>query len=100
MRTVLLTTILIMAAIPSALAGVVDDWLSDLESSVGASAYNSGSRGYLSAGSVNARVSSTSEYLMSINPPRLDAGACGVDLFLGGMSYMDIDYLGDKLEAV
>lgn len=81
-------------------AGVVDDWLNDLESTTGAGAYNSGTRGYLTAGSINARANSTNEYLMSINPPRLKAGSCGIDLFLGGMSFMDIDYLGDKLEAV
>jgi conjugative transfer pilus assembly protein TraH len=81
-------------------AGVVDDWLDQSEAHSGAGAYHSGNRGYLSAGSINARISSDREYLMSINPPRLKAGECGVDLFLGGMSYMDIDYLGDKLEAI
>jgi conjugative transfer pilus assembly protein TraH len=81
-------------------AGVVDDWLGQLESSAGPTAYNSGTRGYLSAGSIRASVPNNTEYLASFSPPRLDSGACGVDLFLGGFSYMDIQYLGDKIEKM
>jgi conjugative transfer pilus assembly protein TraH len=81
-------------------AGVVDDWLGQLEDSAGPSAYHSGTRGYYSAGSIRASVPSNTEYLASFSPPRLDSGACGVDLFLGGFSYMDIQYLGDKIEKM
>lgn len=100
MKNLLKAFAITASIVPFSTAGVVDDWLDDLESTTGPTAYNSGTRGYLTAGSISARAPSTNEYLMSINPPRLEAGACGVDLFLGGMSFMDIDYLGDKLEAV
>lgn len=93
-------SILLIATFPSAHADIVSDWLNKLESSAGPSQYHSGTRGYLSAGSIQASIPSTNEYLMSFSPPKINAGACGVDLFLGGFSFMDIQYLGDKLEAI
>ena len=94
--------IIFLTALAPALShsGVVSDWVDKARGASNASGYHTGTRGYYSAGSISARVPSSAEFIMSINPPRLVPGACGNDLFLGGMSFMDIEYIGEKLESM
>jgi len=57
-------------------------------------------RGYITAGGMSGRVDVHNDYLMSISQPKIRAGCGGIDMFLGGMSFLDPDYLVQKLESI
>src|SRR3546814_17290635 len=48
-------------------------------------------RGYLTAGGMSGRVDVHNDYLMSLSLPMVKAGCGGIDMFLGGMSFLDPD---------
>src|SRR3546814_9800935 len=47
-------------------------------------------RGYLTAGGMSGRVDVHNDYLMSLSLPKVKAGCGGIDMFLGGMSFLEI----------
>lgn len=57
-------------------------------------------RGYVTAGGMSGRVDVHNDYLMSVTLPKVKAGCGGIDMFLGGMSFLDPDYLVQKLESI
>ncbi|SFG37121.1 conjugative transfer pilus assembly protein TraH [Novosphingobium sp. CF614] len=57
-------------------------------------------RGYITAGGMSGRVDVHNDYLMSVSLPKVRAGCGGIDMFLGGMSFLDPDYLVQKLESI
>lgn len=57
-------------------------------------------RGYVTAGGMSGRVDVHNDYLMSLTLPKVKAGCGGIDMFLGGMSFLDPDYLVQKLETI
>ena len=57
-------------------------------------------RGYVTAGGFSGRVDVHNDYLMSVTLPKIRAGCGGIDMFLGGMSFLDPDYLVQKLESI
>ena len=57
-------------------------------------------RGYVTAGGMSGRVDVHNDYLMSITLPKVKAGCGGIDMFLGGMSFLAPDYLVQKLETI
>lgn len=78
-------------------AGWVDDWFSNATID-GASSYNNQQRGFYSAGGFRARLNTTNDYLITASLPRIKSGCGGVDLFLGGVSFLDEDYLVQKFQ--
>ncbi|WP_298673198.1 conjugal transfer protein TraH [uncultured Sphingomonas sp.] len=62
--------------------------------------FNDQTRGYLTAGGMTGRVDVHNDYLMSVTLPKVKAGCGGIDMFLGGMSFLDPDYLVQKLESI
>ncbi|TKB23101.1 hypothetical protein FCL47_23910 [Desulfopila sp. IMCC35006] len=80
-------------------AGWVDDWLQ--QSNTTQSGYFQGQqRGYYSAGSFSGRWKSTADYPVTLEMPKVKSGCGGIDVFMGGFSFMDSDYLVDKLQAI
>jgi len=77
----------------------VDDWFDNAVYDKPAS-YTSQKRGYYSAGGFSARVNTATDYPISISPPRLNVGCGGIDAFLGGVSFLDKDFLVDKTQAI
>jgi conjugative transfer pilus assembly protein TraH len=57
-------------------------------------------RGYVTAGGMSGRVDVHDDYAMSVTLPKVKAGCGGIDMFLGGMSFLDPDYLVQKLESI
>ncbi|WP_348656897.1 conjugal transfer protein TraH, partial [uncultured Sphingobium sp.] len=57
-------------------------------------------RGYVTAGGMSGRIDVHSDYLTSLTLPKVKAGCGGIDMFLGGMSFLDPDYLVQKLESI
>ncbi len=64
------------------------------------SSYKSQKRGYYSAGGFSARVNTSTDYPISVTPPRLSVGCGGIDAFMGGIAFLDADYLVDKTQAI
>ena len=84
---------------------IADDWVTDwIDNSMtgsGPSYYEGATRGYFSAGNLSLRSRVSSERPLTISPPRLKMGGCGgIDMFMGGISYMDLDMLVEKFELM
>lgn len=77
----------------------VDDWFTS-HTSMGAGSYNTQQRGYYALGSFQGRWRMSNDYLLSASPPRLKVGCGGLDVFGGGMSYLDPEYLVQKFERM
>jgi len=99
------------AAIIGFLASVVfpsvgqADWVTDFVdratvTTTQASSFESNGRHYATAGGASMRWSSSADYPVSINPPRLGGGCGGIDAYLGGVSFLDEEYLVQKIEAI
>lgn len=57
-------------------------------------------RGYVTAGGMSGRIDVHNDYLMAVTLPKVKAGCGGIDMFLGGMSFLDPEYLVQKLESI
>lgn len=98
--TALLTTVLFSITIAGQVkAGWLDDWY-DQQTSTAPGYFEGQKRGYFTAGSFSARVPSTTDYLVSINKPRIKGGCGGIDAFLGGFGFTNFDYLVDKFQRL
>ncbi len=75
----------------------VEDWF-DQSSTTSPGSLKTQQRGYYTGGSFQARWRMSNEYPVSVSPPRFSAGCGGIDLFGGGFSFMDPEYLVQKLE--
>ncbi len=96
--TALLTTALLTLPSPASSAWV-DDWLAQRTTS--SPDYLSGQqRGYYSGGSFNSRWPSNTSYPVTVEMPRIKSGCGGIDVFMGGFSFMNSDYLVDKLQGI
>lgn len=75
----------------------IEDWFDQAVTTVPGSIQTQ-QRGYYTGGSFQARWRMSNDYLISASPPRFSAGCGGVDLFAGGFSFMDPEFLVQKLE--
>jgi conjugative transfer pilus assembly protein TraH len=91
--------ILIAFANPCYADGWVDDWL-DQSSSTSPSHFEGQKRGYFTAGNFSARWLNTNDYLFTAETPKIKAGCGGIDVFLGGFSFLDFEYLVDKFQRI
>ncbi len=80
-------------------AGFIDDWITQkAETSPG---YMEGQkRGYFTGGSFSARWPMNKDYPVSFEAPRLNFGCGGIDAFMGGFSFMNFEYLVQKLQRI
>jgi conjugative transfer pilus assembly protein TraH len=76
-----------------------DDWLASYSAS-GPSYVQGNQRSYYSGGGFSARWPSTSDPLLTVSTPRMKMGCGGIDLFMGGMSFMNVNYLVQKLQSI
>ncbi len=99
-RHILSIALIIILIMPSAVfAGWVDDWTANAVVDQ-PSYYKGQSRGYLSAGGYSARWRNSSDYLVSVTPPKLKSGCGGIDVFAGGMSFLNANYLVKQLQSI
>lgn len=76
-----------------------EDWLD--QATIQSPGYFEGQkRGYVTAGSFNARWRQSVDSPFSISKPRLSAGCGGIDIFTGSMAFLDADYLVEKMQAI
>ncbi|MCL4492852.1 MAG: conjugal transfer protein TraH [Nitrospirae bacterium] len=83
----------------SSRAGVVDDWLSQ-KTETAPGYFEGQKRGYYTAGSFSARWPQGNDYLMTVTPPKVKAGCGGIDALMGGFSFLNVDYLVQKLQRM
>jgi len=101
MKKIILASFLMLSASSAhiAQAGWVDDWV-DQSNTTNAGYFQGQQRGYYSAGSFSGRWKSTADYPVTVETPKVKSGCGGIDVFMGGFSFMDSDYLVDKLQAI
>lgn len=99
---VVLSAVLAVAAMNpnfTCAAGWVDDWV-DQKSVTGPSYYEGQKRNYYSGGSLSARWQTSNDHLFTITSPKLRSGCGGIDMFMGGFSFLNTDYLVQKLQSI
>jgi len=99
-----LVVLLIIAGLMTAgkaRANWLDDWYDNVMSSSSGPDYFEGQkRGYATFGSFSMRLPTRTDYLFSIEKPHLKVGCGGIDLFLGGFSFLNPDYLVEKIQRM
>lgn len=63
-------------------------------------AYMAQTRGFITGGSLNVRAGYEPIQLFSISPPRIRAGCGGLDLYFGGVSFINKDQFVNMLKAI
>lgn len=83
----------------SVYAGWIDDWIAQRTEN-SPNYFEGQKRGYLTGGSFSARWPSSNDYLFSMEPARLKFGCGGIDAFMGGFSFMNFEFLVQKLQRI
>ncbi|MDB5575738.1 MAG: conjugal transfer protein TraH [Bradyrhizobium sp.] len=97
--TALAISAAMISAAPAQAQGWAESWFDNVTYSSPGS-FEDQTRGYLTAGGMSGRVDVHNDYLMSLSLPKVKAGCGGIDMFLGGMSFLDPEYLVQKLESI
>ena len=91
--------IILVSTQQSYASGWVDDWLT--QSTSNSPSYFAGQeRGYYSAGSFSTRWKASNTSLVTLESPKVKTGCGGIDLFLGGFSFLDTTHLVAKLQSI
>jgi len=80
-------------------AGFVDDWITQ-KTETDAGYFEGQKRGYYTGGSFSARWPVQNDYPVTFEPPRLKFGCGGIDAFMGGFSFLNFEYLVQKLQRI
>lgn len=96
---VLALTMYIGSTASPARANFADDWAGQT-TSTNAGYFKGGDRGFLTGGSFSARWPMGTDNLMTITPPKIKAGCGGIDGFLGGFSFLDVDKLVQNFQLI
>lgn len=99
MKRTILAAALSVCLSTTAYAGWTDDWFNNAIVT-GSGSYENQQRGFYSAGSFQGRLNTAVDYPVTVTLPKLKSGCGGVDLFLGGMSFLDSDYLVQKFQNI
>lgn len=91
-----IVTLLAVTAIPTH-AGFTEDWLAS-HTSTGGGSVEGQKRGFMYGGSISARWQSNSDYLVSVQKPKISAGCGGIDIMAGGFNFLGFDYLVSKFQ--
>lgn len=75
------------------------DWFESMTHS-GPSSFSGQRRGYIQGGQFNGRFRLATDNPFTVSPPRVRAGCGGIDLFAGGLSFLDPEYLVEKFENI
>lgn len=83
-----------------AAAGWMDSWVQGNVKAEGT--YSSdGKRAYVTApGSYSARFKNSTDRLMTVQAPHLKGGCGGIDLFTGSLSYLNFDFIVQKMQNI
>jgi len=96
-RIALLTLLTVFVSSGLCNAAWIDDWIQQ-KTTTSADYLESQKRGFATFGGFSARWSPGNDYLVTVTPPQFKAGCGGIDVFLGGFSFLNADYLVQKLQ--
>jgi len=100
-RLYIISFLIFFFQVSAAHADWVDDWLNNAVSGyAGPMHFDGDTRDYFMGGSYSLRYQSHSDFIGTIEPPRLRIGCGGIDAFMGGFSFVDFGYLVDKLQNI
>jgi conjugative transfer pilus assembly protein TraH len=88
-----------LVSAPAGAAGWVDDWFAQ-HTSGGAGSFESQKRDFYTAGEFEGRWHLENDAPLTFSPPRLKVGCGGIDAFMGGMSFLNANYLVQKAERI
>ncbi|TCK58433.1 conjugal transfer protein TraH [Seleniivibrio woodruffii] len=96
-----LTAVLMTTAVATAHAEAnwVDDWF-DAAVTTQPGVFESQQRTYATLGSFNGRLKTHTDSLLTISKPHINVGCGGIDIFMGGFSFLNPDYLVEKAEKM
>jgi len=97
-KQILLAAMLASTAMAHA-SSWVDDWLAQ-STTTSPGHFEGQKRDYFTGGGLQARWRMTNDNPVSITLPRVRAGCGGIDLSMGGISYLDPEYLVQKLQHI
>lgn len=80
-------------------AGFTDEWISQKTVSSPTHVYGR-DRNYFTAGGFSARWRNSVDHPISIQMPRLRGGCGGIDVFMGGISFLNFDFIVNKLQRI
>jgi len=78
-------------------AAWIDDWIAQ-KTSTSPDYFEGQKRHYGTLGGFSARWQPSQDHLFSVTPPKFKSGCGGIDVFLGGFSFLNADYLVQKLQ--
>jgi conjugative transfer pilus assembly protein TraH len=64
------------------------------------SSYQSQQRGFYTLGGFQSRIDVGTDNLMTVSLPYIESGCGGIDAFYGGLSFLDADFIVQKLENI
>jgi conjugative transfer pilus assembly protein TraH len=94
-----LVGVMLMGSPADASSDWVNDWFQQ-QTTTSPGHFEGQQRGYYSGGGFDARWRMSNDHLVSANPPSIKIGCGGIDIFGGSMSYMNEDYLVQKLQGI
>ena len=96
--------VLFFVLVPSVGSSItMDDYLQqtlDAVTALAPKAYQTQERGYFIGGSASIRMPNEFIQPFSFTPPQVRAGCGGIDIVMGGFSYLGFDYLVQKLQSI
>ena len=98
-KFLIVSMIVISAFFKASAANWVDDWF-DTAVVTKPGVFESQQRSYATFGSFNGRIKTSTDNLMTISSPRISAGCGGIDIFMGGFSFLNPDYMVEKAEKM
>ncbi len=96
----ILTLITLLLVPQSAFASDwVDNWV-DQQTYAGPQTFEGQKRNYATGGSMSLRYKPTRDYPVTVQAPSFRKGCGGIDMFMGSFSYLNADYLENKLTGI
>jgi len=77
----------------------IDDWIQQ-KTVVSPQYFETQKRGYATFGNMSARWKTGVDHPVTVTPPGFKSGCGGIDMFGGGLGFMDFDHLVKKLQTI
>ena len=77
----------------------IDDWIQQ-KTVVSPQYFETQKRGYATLGNMSARWKMGVDHPITVTPPAFKSGCGGIDMFGGGLGFMDFDHLVKKLQKI
>lgn len=94
-----IAALMVVFSSPVLAADWTDEWFNSVAVG-GPGSFEGQKRGYLTGGSISGRYRMGTDNLFTVSLPRANVSCGGIDLFAGGISFLDPEYLVSKLENI